>query len=152
MRHDGPRSARATSKTSDRSDALFVYGTLQFPEVLSVLIDRVPGLEPAAVEGWRAAALRGRVYPGLVSAETTASGYLLTGLTPREWQVLDAFEDPVYELVRVDLADGRHGWAYAWDETTDVAPENWSPEHFKAHHLPTYVQRRAAWRRYYDQS
>jgi len=157
MRHTESRSFRPTSKTTGRPDrlsvgpeALFVYGTLQFPEVLSVLIDRVPDHEPAAVEGWRAAALRERVYPGLVPAQTTVSGYLLTGLTPHEWRVLDAFEDPVYDLVRVDLVDGRHGWTYAWDDTTDVSPDDWSPAYFKARHLPAYVQRCAAWRRCYE--
>ncbi|SFP73655.1 Gamma-glutamyl cyclotransferase, AIG2-like [Actinomadura madurae] len=133
-------------------EALFVYGSLQFPEVLFALIDRVPDHEPVAAEGWRVTTLPGRVYPGLVPARTTATGYLLTGLTPQEWQVLDAFEDPVYELVRVDLADGRHGWTYACNEGADVGPDDWSPEHFETQHLPAYVIRCEAWRRRYEAS
>ena len=49
-------------------DALFVYGTLMFPEVLEVLLGRTPEMAPAALDGWRAAALADRVYPGLVAA------------------------------------------------------------------------------------
>jgi gamma-glutamylcyclotransferase (GGCT)/AIG2-like uncharacterized protein YtfP len=130
-------------------EALFVYGSLQFPEVLFTLIDRVPDHQPATAEGWRVAALPGQVYPGLVEGETTARGYLLTDLTPSEWRVVDAFEDPLYELKRVELVDGGHGWAYAC-KPDDVEPDDWSAEEFEAQHLPAYVERCAAWRRRYE--
>lgn len=133
-------------------EALFVYGSLQFPEVLFALIDRVPEHEPADAEGWRVATLPERVYPGLVPGSTTAHGYLLTGLTPEEWRVLDAFEDPVYELVRVDVGDGRHGWTYACDQGAEVGPDDWSAEDFETLHLPAYVIRCEAWRRRYEDS
>ncbi|WP_250292550.1 gamma-glutamylcyclotransferase, partial [Frankia sp. CiP1_Cm_nod1] len=45
---------------------LFVYGTLCFPEVARALLGRLPCSRPAAAAGWRAAALPGRAYPGLV--------------------------------------------------------------------------------------
>ncbi|MBW8487671.1 hypothetical protein [Actinomadura parmotrematis] len=50
------------------------------------LFDRAPDHEPAAAEGRRVATLPGRVYPSL------APGYFLTGLTPEEWRILEAFE------------------------------------------------------------
>jgi gamma-glutamylcyclotransferase (GGCT)/AIG2-like uncharacterized protein YtfP len=130
-------------------EALFVYGSLQFPEVLFTLIDRVPDHRPATAEGWRVAALPNQVYPGLVPGETTARGYLLTGLTPEEWRVLDAFENPLYELTRVELTDGTHGWAYACTPD-DVEPHDWSAEDFEAQHLPAYIERCAAWRRRHE--
>ena len=40
--------------------ALFAYGTLRFPDVLTALLGRVPEQAPAAVDGWRVAALDGR--------------------------------------------------------------------------------------------
>src|SRR4051794_21133301 len=99
MPHIAPRSPQPNSQASGRPDrlsvdpeALFVYGSLQFPEVLFALIDRVPAHSPASAEGWRVAGLPGRVYPGLITGESTASGYLLTGLSPAEWRILDAFE------------------------------------------------------------
>jgi gamma-glutamylcyclotransferase (GGCT)/AIG2-like uncharacterized protein YtfP len=130
-------------------EALFVYGTLQFPEVLFALIDRVPDHEPAIAEGWRVTALPGRVYPGLVQGDTTARGYLLAGLTSDEWQVLDAFEDPVYELKNVDLDDGRHGWTYACNPDAEVEQAGWSAEQFEQQHLPAYIERCTAWRQRY---
>ncbi len=131
-------------------EALFVYGSLQFPEVLFALIDRVPDHEPVAAEGWRVTTLPERVYPGLVPGNGTAHGYLLTGLTRKEWEVLDAFEDPVYELTRVDLTDGRHGWTYACNPEAQVGPDDWSAEYFEAHHLPTYIERCTAWRQRHE--
>jgi gamma-glutamylcyclotransferase (GGCT)/AIG2-like uncharacterized protein YtfP len=131
-------------------EALFVYGSLQFPEVLFALIDRVPDHEPAAADGWRVATLPERVYPALVSGQTTAHGFLLSGLTSEEWRLLDAFEDPVYELTRVDLTDGRHGWAYVCTTEAEVGADDWSVEEFETHHLPAYVERCAAWRRRYE--
>jgi gamma-glutamylcyclotransferase (GGCT)/AIG2-like uncharacterized protein YtfP len=131
-------------------EALFVYGSLQFPEVLFTLIDRVPDHEPAAAEGWRVVTLPDRVYPGLIPGPKTARGHLLTGLTADEWRVLDAFEDPVYELKRIDLADSRHGWAYACNPDAKVGKDDWSAEDFEARHLPAYIERCAAWRRRYE--
>lgn len=64
-------------------DLLFVYGTLQIPEVLEGLLGRVPRSTRAIAKGWRAAALECRVYPGLVSADGTATGRLLSDLLIR---------------------------------------------------------------------
>ncbi|MFI0450705.1 gamma-glutamylcyclotransferase family protein [Actinomadura sp. 6N118] len=131
-------------------EALFVYGSLQFPEVLFALIDRVPQHEPASAEGWRVVTLPERVYPGLIPGDATATGHLLTGLSPAEWRTLDAFEDPVYELKRIDLVDGRHAWSYACNPEAEVGTDDWSAEDFEAKHLPAYVIRCAAWRRRYE--
>ncbi|GLY74399.1 gamma-glutamylcyclotransferase family protein [Actinoallomurus iriomotensis] len=157
MPRTGNHSPQPTSPNSGQRDrlsvapeALFVYGSLQFPDVLFALIDRVPDHEPAAAKGWRVATLPERVYPGLVSGEATARGFLLTGLAPEEWRVLDAFEDPVYELTRIDLIDGRHGWAYACNPDAEVGADDWSAEEFETRHLPAYVERCAAWRRRYE--
>lgn len=157
MPHTGNHSPQPTSPTSGQRDcrsvdreALFVYGSLQFPDVLLALIDRVPDHEPAAAEGWRVATLPERVYPALVSGQATARGFLLTGLTPEEWRLLDAFEGPIYELRRIDLTDGRHGWAYVYNTEAEVGADDWSPEEFETRHLPAYVKRCAAWRQRYE--
>jgi gamma-glutamylcyclotransferase (GGCT)/AIG2-like uncharacterized protein YtfP len=125
---------------------LFVYGSLLFPEVMRVLLDRVPASTPAAVAGWRVAALPGRVYPALVQAEAIAKGQLVSGLTPQEWHTLDAFEDKVYELRRLTLTDGRDGWAYVCTDHTDASPDDWDMNLFERDHLVSYLKRCATWR------
>lgn len=134
-----------------RPEALFVYGTLLFPDVLVALVDRVPDRTPATAAGWRAAALLGHAYPGLVTAAgCTADGLLLTGLTLREWRVIDTFENGGYDLTELTLADGRRAWTYACTQDVVALPDDWSAERFAAHHLAEFVDRCQAWRRDFE--
>ncbi|QIS13798.1 gamma-glutamylcyclotransferase family protein [Nocardia arthritidis] len=123
------------------ADSLFAYGTLQFPQVLIHLLERCPALEPVAVSGWRAAALPGRVYPGLVPAtDSVTPGVLLTGLTAAEWRILDAFEDDEYDLRTVEVhPGGRTAMTYVW--TAPVSEQTWYSEEFAAAHLAAFVTR-----------
>lgn len=127
---------------------LFVYGTLQFPEVLLAVLGRVPTMSAVTLPGWRAAALPGAVYPGLVRAAPprAATGRLLEGLGPGEWDVLDEFEGDAYERRRVPLDDGRTPWTYVWRAAHDVAPHDWDPAAFVVAELPAYVVGCATWR------
>ncbi len=129
---------RAAIMIAQRGD-LFAYGTLQFPEVLRVLLGRVPDCSPMALEGWRAAALARRVYPGLVPADTTVPGMLLTGLSEEELRVLDEYESGPYDLRRLSLTDGRPAWSYVWTDATAVLASDWSADEFAAEHLPGFV-------------
>lgn len=129
-------------------DRLFTYGTLLFPEVLMGLIGRVPDRPEADFPGWRVAALAERVYPGLVAAERqSAHGRLLVGLSAEEWQLLDTFEDPRYQLRPVTASNAAVAWAYVWTDIDDVSPRAWDPQHFARTHLPAYAARCAVWGR-----
>jgi len=142
----GPRGRLAVSP-----DALFAYGTLQFPGILSALLRRVPEHAPGTVTGWRVAALAARTYPGIVPAsQATATGILVTGLTPGEWRLIDAYEDDSYELRQLTLTDGRPGWTYAWVNYREVARHDWSAPDFAARHLADFTQRCRAWRERYE--
>jgi gamma-glutamylcyclotransferase (GGCT)/AIG2-like uncharacterized protein YtfP len=125
--------------------ALFAYGTLRFPDVLVALLGRVPEHTPAIAEGWRVAALDGRVYPVLVPGEGAAGGVLISGLTGDEWRVIDAYEDDFYALERLTLVGGREGWAYVTRDHTAVLPVDWSAADFAARHLPDFASRLRAW-------
>ncbi|MFD8965101.1 gamma-glutamylcyclotransferase family protein [Streptomyces sp. NPDC059568] len=134
-----------TSARRDRLTAgpkfLFVYGTLQFDDVLNALLGRIPVGRPVSAPGWRAAALEKRLYPGLVAApDAAATGLLLTDLSIEEWAILDAFEDEKYDLREVALASGERGWAYVWP-LGEVQPEDWDANEFAALHLQQYAAR-----------
>lgn len=133
-----------------RPDGLFAYGTLQFPDVLQALLERTPRLEEARAPGWRAAPLVDRPYPGLVrEAEASAVGVVLSGLTPDEWALLDAFEGDFYRLEMVDVGTGDSVQAYAWLSPRDVLPGVWDPGRFVRRELAGYVNSCRRWRRYY---
>ncbi|WP_405177278.1 gamma-glutamylcyclotransferase [Nocardia sp. NBC_01377] len=144
-RHGGAARVGVLPVRGSRAEGdLFVYGTLQFPEVLVELIGRSPAAEPAEIPGWRVAALPGRVYPGLVpDPEAVARGVILSGLDAGEWEVLDAFEDDEYELRSVRSGSGQ-ALAYVW--TADVAAQDWQATEFAATHLAAFVTRCGQWR------
>lgn len=125
----------------DDDTPLFVYGTLMFPEILRALIGRVPDSRDAMAAGWRAAALRGRRYPGLVPGPSAARGRLISGLTGGERRIIHAFEDGGYELRRLTLTDGSHAVAYVWIRDRDVLPADWDAATFAARDLAGYVER-----------
>jgi hypothetical protein len=116
------------------------------PAVLEVLLGRTPEMAPASLSGWRAAALADRVYPGLVAAPGVATGQVLLGLTAHEMDVLDAFEDVLYERRTLDLDDGRPAMTYVWLDATQVLPRDWDPHHFATAELPAYIARWSHWR------
>ncbi|WP_330179461.1 gamma-glutamylcyclotransferase [Nocardia sp. NBC_01503] len=136
-------SSRPWARRLPAGDApLFVYGTLRFPEILHELIGGTTHLLPAELPRRRVAVLPGKVYPGLVYADSgAAQGFLLTGLTRTQWCVLDEFEDDEYDLAPVLVHAGEraiYAWTYAW--TADVDAADWSAADFAATHLTNYVE------------
>lgn len=105
--------------------------------------------------GWRAAAIPGRVYPALVpvlAPEAQCPGFVLLDLVPEEWAVLDAFEDPIYDLRVVDLDGGQSAWAYACpaDVDVDVEEHDWDAVAFQTDALASYIARCRSWREAYE--
>jgi hypothetical protein len=136
---------------------LFTYGTLAFPQILEIVLGRLPVSSVARLPGWRVAALAGRPFPTLVPAASTAPGLLLHGLTAADWDVIDAYEGPAYDVVEVRLDDGRPALTYVSDPERVVdrtswtaLPHDWDPDRFAEEVLASYVERCAAWRAGYD--
>lgn len=120
---------------------LFVYGTLCFDDVLRRLLGRVPARRPARLPGWRAAALAGRPYPGLVPAPGGAArGVLMSGLTPRENAVLDAFEGSEYAQRTVTPTGETAARVYVWLEPDgpDVLAADWDARVYARRVLAAY--------------
>lgn len=117
-----------------------------FPEVLDALLDRVPAHTAAAVDGRRALTASGRVYPVLTRGDGRVSGRLLTGIGESEWAVLDAFEDDLYDLVRLPLTGGGHAWSYAAPDGFADHEGPWSAEEFERRHLASYLVACRKWR------
>lgn len=117
-----------------------------FPEVLTALLGRIPDRSPARVRGWRAAALPDRVYPVLVrDVSAEAPGVLLTGVSAAEWDVLDAYEEDLYDLLRLPLDGGGHAWTYVAPDGADAPEAAWSAEEFERRHLPAYAAECRVW-------
>lgn len=131
----------------EESATLFVYGSLQYPEVLEALLGRTPRLTPARTAGWRVARLPDRVYPALVPGPDEARGLLICDLSHEEWRVIDEFEDEIYELRRLETLNGDEAWAYVCGDTNVALAEEWDSDLFATQELGTYVASCARWRR-----
>lgn len=142
------------------AEKLFVYGTLMFPQIRSVLVNREFQTSPAELHGYRRFAIfiAGRApVPAIVAADdASVSGILLGGVDWRSLRVFDTFEGVtagLYSRIRVSVRDGE---GRAIDVSAYVAGPaargllegEWDPEEFRKRHLPAYRRRiRAAWRR-----
>ncbi|KAK3363313.1 hypothetical protein B0T25DRAFT_36018 [Lasiosphaeria hispida] len=158
---ESERPSRASSSSSGASDAgsaqplgLFAYGTLTLDSVMQILLGRIPPSELTSAPGWRAAGLPDLSYPGLVADQTgNAPGRLYSDLTEAEWTLLDAFENPLYDVAPLSLANGRRGLAYVWPSSAPQAlTSTWTVDSVDAAIIDMYLENCAAWREEWDKS
>ncbi|WP_332685782.1 gamma-glutamylcyclotransferase family protein [Devosia sp.] len=125
---------------------LFVYGTLQDPDVLGAVLGRpvdMSSLRHATAPGYRAVFYPGRVYPALVRVPAaTASGLLLEGLSQLDLSVLDAFEGDEYRrdaiIVRV-AGEQRQAGTYLPAIPIAATAPAWSLAAWTALHKPAVI-------------
>jgi len=97
---------------------LFVYGTLQVPDVTRRLIGRVISGQPATLSGYRCGVVARADFPGIVpQVGATVPGQLLLNLSVEEIRQLDRYEGELYRRVEVSVqlqASGaqRRCWVY----------------------------------------
>lgn len=130
------------------SDALFTYGTLQFPEVMEAVTGlKLPWAE-AEAPGFAQFCFTDHIYPGMVLREGALTrGRVFTGLSHKIWELLDRFEDPIYrrELVEVYRSDGlpirAHAYVLPVAQQYLLSSERWQMDGFRNVHLDGYVSR-----------
>ena len=128
------------------SSRLFVYGTLEFPEVMRAVTGRLFPARSAVLEGYRCAMLEGRRYPGIALAPgSTTHGLLYSQIDSAALHRLDLFETTLYERrsVAARLANGAldFGEAYvvAAGQRGLLGAEPWDRVRFAADQLADYV-------------
>lgn len=128
---------------------LFVYGTLLFPEILRLLLGRLPGSSEAVLPGYHRFSIHDgadiRPYPAVFPQPASeVQGLLLHGLSPAEHAVLDAYEEEDYMKTAVSvLQDDQRIEAsvYVWRaDKRGQLRGTWSPEAFRAEHLEAYLR------------
>lgn len=128
---------------------LFVYGTLQIPEVVRAVTGRRLVGRPAVLEGYERRCLRGRTYPGIARAVgRSTAGLLFPALEPRVLELLDDFEGALYErrvLTVKTPSDGRSHRAQAYvvsEARADLLTARpWDGTEFAAKHLAAFLAR-----------
>ena len=132
---------------------LFVYGTLRDPDLLAAVLARLPvarSVHAARAPGWRAVHYPRRPYPALVRAPgTAAEGLLITGLTPFERDLLDAYEGDEYRRgpIATMLAEEpelHEADAYLPAIAVPMDAHDWSLSRWQAEHKPRALVSEAA--------
>lgn len=121
----------------------FVYGTLMAPEVLSLLIKRVPPMKPAYIKGYKRYRVKGQVFPAIVrdTPEAQVAGQVLLGLNDKEFHILDVYESEEYykETVKSVLEDGTEvdAMVYIWHDKfrPRLEPGAWDYSEWREHRL-----------------
>ncbi|KUI73373.1 AIG2-like protein [Cytospora mali] len=132
--------------------ALFAYGSLLVDAVITTLIDRVPEYGVATAPGCRVAHLPDKPYPGLVRDESAeAPGRIYRGLSALEWAILDAWENPVYEVQVVALSGEENALAYVWTADLLKGAPIWTTASMSNTILEDYLKMTKAWREGYEE-
>jgi hypothetical protein len=122
---------------------LFVYGTLRDPDLLVAVLGRL--LLPGTVHRARAPGFRVAVYPGRSDPGITrvpggaAEGLLITGLSPFERDLLDAWEGDGYRRTPIatmllDEPELHEADAYLPVIAISAAAADWSLSRWQAEH------------------
>ena len=95
-------------------ESLFVYGTLQDPQVQASVFGRVAQGQPDALDGYRRGeiAIDGAVYWIAVPDPGSAIDGQVIEVTAGELAEIDRYEGVEYRRVRVRLCSARETWVY----------------------------------------
>lgn len=128
--------------------SLFVYGTLEFPDVLCAVIGRRLRYVTAYALEHRRALLRGRIYPGLTPCSgRVTSGRLYAGVEAPDLARLDDFEGSEYRRREIWVAVPREPVTRAWSYVIPVAHASalsatpWDRDVFARDYRSDYIAR-----------
>ncbi len=95
-------------------ESLFVYGTLQEPDVQQRIIGRVVTGTPDTLDGFFKSkiAMSDGVYPLVIPRHGSSVDGLLLEVTLDELARMDIYETSVYRRFWVSLRSGRECWVY----------------------------------------
>jgi hypothetical protein len=131
------------------SAELFTYGALALPEVMQVLLGRVPVSTAASAAGWRVAAASVPAKAVMIRAEAVAHGHVFSDLSNAEWHLLDAFQVGC-ELRLLGLTNGRTAWSYVYADQRQASDEDWDAAQFENNSFVAYLKSCAEWRKQYQ--
>lgn len=130
-----------------RSQKVFVYGTLMTNEVLSTLLGVLPIKDVAVLYGYRRLCVADRVYPGIVEDPDSLIVGQILHVSPSQLSLLNYFEDDDYSLTQVTVTLTydevvTSALCYVWkDEFRHLLQDKeWDQQIFLRDHLPSYLK------------
>lgn len=106
---------------------LFVYGTLQLPEITERVVGRALSGTPASLPGFRSGLVARANFPGIVVDENASvQGLLVGGLTWQDLHQLDRYEGELYRRLKVNVLQvDAEGTAYNTTEKNEPMCQCW---------------------------
>lgn len=138
------------------STSVFVYGSLMAPEVVQVLLGRLPkSTGTCRLWGYTRHPVKDQVFPAIVASGNKnnefVDGLVLQDLTPHETKILDWFEDDDYTKTRIKVECLNNGAptikkkigtvAYVWANPHSELEldQEWSFDNFSSQHLDWFM-------------
>ena len=125
---------------------LFVYGTLEIPQVVKKVLGTTLVGEYAELPGFERFLLMNRNYPGIIRNPTTrVDGVLYHGVTPQYFKLLDRYEDKFYERSRVEVETSDSQIVTAWAYVVplrykrELSNKSWNREEFTRAQLKRFL-------------
>ena len=127
--------------------ALYAYGTLMVPSIISLIVGRPLVGQPARLLGYARFRILDRVYPAIVEAPGgDVPGVLYPGIEEPELSSLDTYEGAFYE--RRDLsvlvagqATPASTYVLRDEHRSRLSNEPWDLARFERDHLASYLAR-----------
>ncbi|MEO8178977.1 MAG: gamma-glutamylcyclotransferase family protein [Deltaproteobacteria bacterium] len=126
---------------------LFVYGTLQLPDILYAVVGARWHGRAAVLEGYARYQVRGKPYPAIVVEPTgSVSGLLYSEVGALELERLDRYEGELYERCTLGVRVGGSrlsavGYVLGDRHSALLSPEAWDLAAFERNHLAEYLGR-----------
>lgn len=117
---------------------LFVYGTLQNPEIVQAITGRVFDMTPATLVDHEIKSVRDEHYPGMIkSMGPKAAGQILHNIDPESFKLIQEWEGSDYQLseVTIELTNRKlEAQTFLWNDP-DLLDGPWSNSIYRKGHM-----------------
>ena len=126
--------------------ALFVYGTLCFPEVIEKLTGKFFHSEPAVLKGFQRKKVRNADYPAIIkNEEAEVKGILFHDVDDHSIQIINFYEGEEYnsEVLKINTTDGIvKAKVFVWNsDFNELEETDWNPNEFQKYSLKIYNEK-----------
>lgn len=125
---------------------IFTYGSLMFPEVMKALTGQEFSFEDVTIVNFERRGIIGKEYPGLCEKiGSSVNGRVWFSVDEMSIQILDSFEDSIYERRVVNIKSSNSGLVEANIYVVPLANEYmltlepWDEYYFKNELLAEYL-------------
>ncbi len=140
---DGEPERESRARDGEPID-LFVYGSLMFEPVWSLVAGAPFDAIAARLVGFERLAVRDAPYPGIVPAPgRVVDGRLCLAVPPAAVARLDAFEGAEYARIAVQVETSRGvraAWAYRYLDAARLTADVWDPGAFERRELGAFLR------------